>query len=134
MRKIWRRIMVLGMIMATLIFSGCSPYASSFRTTACVTTNTSDQASISFSTFEGTRVFTVKVKGDDEGILEYSGKLGAGSAKVYYDADGTKKELFAVEAGKEVKASLDDLGKGKVYLILETDGKCEEGRFEFNLK
>ena len=53
---------------------------------------------------------------------------------VYVDYDGTKKELFKLSDGEEINSSLKDLKEGTVYVIFETDGKCENGEFEFELE
>lgn len=134
MKKHWK-VAVMAMMMVLLMgLTGCDGYVSSFKATMCVTTNTSKHASLSFSTLEGSKVLKMKVNKDAEGVLEYSGKLGGGSATVYYDDNGTKKELFSIGAGEKVEQTLNDLEQGKLYVIIETDGKCENGDFTFEVK
>ena len=113
--------------------TGCSGYASSFRATVLITTNTASSASVEFSTLTGTKVQQMKTK-EDGATLEYGGKLVEGSMTVYYDEDGTKKELFTVKGGENKEGSVVIEKKGKLYLILETDGKCENGKFTFEIK
>lgn len=133
MKKYWIAVVMVMMALITGL-TGCSGYASSFKTTMCVTTNTAKDASLSFSTLEGTKVFQMKVDKNAEGVLKYAGKLDGGSATVYYDDNGTKKKLFSVGAGEKVEQSLEGLETGKLYVIIETDGKCEEGKFTFEVK
>ena len=76
---------------------------------------------------------TLKCK-NETGTLNYSGKLEKGNVIVYVDYDGTKKELFKLSDGEEINSSLKDLKEGTVYVIFETDGKCENGEFEFELE
>jgi len=134
MKKNWMTALMVMMMAWIMGLAGCSGYASSFKTTMCVTTNTSKDASLSFSTLEGTKVFQMKVDKNAEGVLKYSGKLDGGSATVYYDDNGTKKKLFSVGAGEKVEQSVEGLETGKLYVIIETDGKCEEGNFTFEVK
>ena len=126
--KVWCIVLVTVM---SFILCGCSGYTSSYKAMVLVQSNTKDSAFMSFSTFEGTIVFKLKAKTGAK--LSYSAKLSEGSAKVYCDTDGTKKELFDVASGEEISAELDDLGSGTVYIIVETDGKCEEGDMHFDI-
>ena len=66
-------------------------------------------------------------------LLKYTGTLAKGSATVYYDNDGTKKELFSVSAGEDVDSSFEALEKGTLYIIIETDGTAEGGDFSFSI-
>ena len=98
-----------------------------------VHSNTSHSAYMNFGTLNGTEVQTLKCK-EETGTLKYSAKLDTGNATVYIDYDGEKKELFKIGAGEEIEDSFDGLKEGKIYVIVETDGKCEEGKFEFELE
>ena len=121
-------------ILTCMILAGCSPYVSSGTALMMVSSNVSDSAFMSFSSLKGTKVFTLKAK-EDGAVLKYSGEVdGSGSATVYYDDDGTKKELFRLAAGEKAADSISLDGTGKVYVIVETDGKCEEGKFEFEIE
>lgn len=113
---------------------GLGPYHSSYVTTMCVTSNTSTKAKVSFSTLKGTMVYKLKCDGEKGRELTYTASLESGNAKVYYDCDGTKRELFTIRSGEKVDASLKDLPKGKIYVIIETDGKVSDGDFEFRIK
>lgn len=131
-----KRILVFSMALLTILcmgLTGCSGYVSSFRATVLITTSTSSSASVEFSTLTGTKVQQMKTK-EDGATLEYSGKLLEGSMTVYYDEDGTKKELFTIKGGENKEGSVVIGKKGKTYLILETDGKCETGKFTFEIK
>ena len=112
---------------------GCGKYQSHYSAVMHVHTNTSDSGTMSFSKFEGTETFTLKCT-DSGQKLKYSGKLDKGNATVYYDNGGNKTELFKVSAGEEIDSTLEGLEKGKLYIIIETDGKCEDGSFDFELK
>ena len=133
MKKLSKVILVLVMVLASLCFTGCGKYRSSWSASAYVHSNTSSSAYMNFWTFKGTQVHTMKCK-NESGTLTYSGKLEKGNAVIYVDYDGVKKELFRISDGEEVNSSINDLEKGTVYVIFETEGKCENGEFEFNLE
>lgn len=90
---------------------------------------------MSFMQLEGT--VSVDLKYENGEVLEYSGKLEKGSITVYYDCDGTTSELFKISGGESVetvRVSLPDIQKkGKVYIDIVTDGKCENGSFSFKI-
>ena len=132
-RKIFKGFTILMMMVLCFSFTGCSKYNSHGVATVIIQNNTSDKATVSFSSLHGTDVYKLKVK-DTSKVLKYSGKLDNGSATVYYDNDGTKKELFTVGADEKVDSSLETLEKGTLYIIIETDGKCEGGDFSFSLE
>ena len=108
-----------------------SDHVSSYRATMLVRTETSGSARMSFMTLNGRIVFKLRSGGAD--AVGASAKLETGSATVYYDAGGTKTEWFTVTAGEEVECSAGPLEKGTVYVIIETEGKCEEGNFRFEV-
>lgn len=126
-----KRAAILLALLILLCLSGCEKYVSHYSATAFVHSNESDHAFMSFWKFEGRMVFKLKCEDAEKNTLTYSAKLETGTATVYYDSDGTKTEWFSVSAGDEKQASLEDLKAGTVYIIVETDGKCEGGDFDF---
>ena len=86
---------------------------------------------MNFYSFEGRIVF--KLKSSGEGELKYTGSLESGKASVYYDFYGTKTELFSISDGEEVDAKGGYVEAGTVYVIVETDGKCVNGDFSFQV-
>ena len=75
-----------------------------------------------------------KLKSPGEGDLKYTASLESGNATIYYDYVGTKTELVSVSGGDE----LDDHGgyieAGTVYVIVETDGKCQNGKIHIEIE
>lgn len=128
---------IAALLLAVLCFSfalvGCGRYTSHYKAVLHVHSNSADSASISFHKFEGSEVFKLKCKGDKTAKLQYSGKLEEGSLTVYYDCGGTKTELFSVKSGDEINAKSDALPAGTVYVILETNAKCTDGAFGFEI-
>ena len=132
MKKSMKSLMVMLAIIFIFGLTGCGKYQSHYSAVMHVHTNDSDSGTMSFSEFEGTESFTLKCT-DSGQKLKYSGKLDKGNATVYYDNDGSKTELFKVSSGEEIDSTLEGLEKGKLYIIVETDEKCEEGSFNFEL-
>ena len=133
MKKNYKMWIITVMLIGTLCLTGCAKYISSWSATMYVHSNTSHSTYMNFGTLNGTEVQTLKCK-EETGTLKYSAKLDTGSATVYIDYDGEKKELFKIGAGEEIEDSFDGLKEGKIYIIVETDGKCEEGKFEFEIE
>ena len=120
-------------VLSFFCFVGCVKYSSSYSAIASVRTNTSDTASYSFSSFKGRMVFKLKCKDGCSGQLSYSAKLDSGNLTVYVDHDGTKRELVSLKSGDNISSSVSGISKGTAYIIIETDGKCEDGAFMFDL-
>ncbi len=135
MKRILKSLVAMVLVAATVVMTtACGvKYASHFSATLLVTSNDSDSAKMHFGSFKGTKVFKVKVK-DEDSVIRYSGELETGSITVYYDTDGTKEEWFTLQAGESVKGTLDNLSKGKCYIIVETDGKCKDGKLSFEVE
>ena len=126
---------VLAIILSLLLIftlAGCGKYTSSYSALALVHSNDSDSALLNFYTLNGRMVF--KLNCPDEGTLKYKAKLESGSVNVYYDITGTKEELFTLSDGEEVESQLEDIGSGKLYIIVETDGKATNGDFHFSVE
>ena len=128
MKKKLLVVLLLAVCLSCLV--GCIKYVSHYSALMLVTTNTSKSASISFSSLNGTKSFRLK----SDGHLNYSAKLGEGSATVFYDTNGTKTELFSIKGGQEIQSSTIAVNPGAVYVIVQTDGKCQDGRFSFDVK
>lgn len=126
---------LIAAVTVLLLFSlfGCSGYTSNYKAIAIVYKNTAKDASMSFSSFEGSMVFKLKSESADEKI-NYSAKLETGSAKVFYDCNGTKTELFSVDSGDDISDIGGILQKGTVYIIVEMSGVGQDGRFNFEIK
>ena len=66
----------IGVVTALLLiaFSGCNRYTSNYKAVAFVHHNATKNASMSFSSFEGTFVFNLKCESNDEKI-RYSAEV-----------------------------------------------------------
>ena len=128
MKKILPILILVVLCLVCLV--GCGKYKSHYSALLMVSSNSSKEASVRFTNLFGTKV--VKLKSD--GVLNYSGKIGTGKATVFYDYNGTKQELFTLESGQEIGPASVKVTPGTVYVIIQTDGKCEEGQFSFDVK
>jgi len=125
-----KMVVLLMTVLMVLSLSGCSKYVSSYSAIAFVHSNESDEAFMNFYSFEGRMVF--KLTSPGEADLKYTAKLESGNATVYYDFYGKKQELFSISGGEEVDAHGGYVEAGTVYIIVETDGKCQNGDFHFS--
>ena len=132
MKNSVKKMIALTVLVITLLsLTGCSTYKSHYKAVGFVHSNESASSYMSFYSFDGRMVF--KMKSTGEGDLTYSAKLESGSATVYYDYYGTKTELFSVSAGEEISSHGGYVEAGTVYVIVETDGECKNGDFQFSL-
>ena len=132
MKKTTVCLLAVLMIFCVFCMPACGKYVSKFRAVACVHSNTTRQASLTYSDFTGTMVFKLKCK--DGETLNYSGKVESGAVTVYYDDNGTKKELFSVATGEEKTDSLQNPDSGTLYIIVESPEKSLNGDFSFSLQ
>ena len=125
--------LVLSALLLCITLSGCK-YVSSYSATILVHSNTSDSGFIRFDSFTGTYVFKFKCTDESSGTLSYNAKLNTGNLKVYYDNGDEKRELFTLKSNETLTSSINSLKEGTVYVIIETDGKCQDGDISFSLE
>ena len=129
MKKVISLILVLLLVFG---LAGCTPYRSHYKAFLFVHSNERDNAYMRFDRFEGTMVFTLH--GDTPGILRYSAKLAGGSATFFYDCGDGKTEFCSIGGGDAFENTMEFPNRGTVYIIVETDGACENGDFSFALE
>ena len=127
-----RLIILAAAVLCCLALAGCAVYRSSYRALLLVTSADSNSASMSFSEFEGTRVFKLKT-GKTPSALVCSGQISEGEAVVYYDCGGGKTELLTLVPGDRIDIDAGMPEKTDVYVIFETDGKCSEGSLSVDI-
>ncbi len=124
-------------LLLTVIFlfglGGCGGYRSSYDAVGCVDSGNSQSVSLRFHQLSGTKVYRLKMKNAEGGIV-CSGKLGEGHITVSYDYRGIKSELFTLSGGESLaEQTLGYIEQGPVWLLVETDGLCKDGEFRFSL-
>lgn len=136
MKKTERIIIAAVVFALCFLLSACgSKYVSHYSAAMMVSTNTADEASVSFDSFSGTYIMKLKNHGADEVFLSYEATLGDGNINVSYDYHGEKRNLFEIEANGSVAEKTETFtGNKTVYIIIESDGKCSEGSFSFVLE
>lgn len=135
MKKIAGVIIATAMLVLCFSLSACgSKYASHYSATLMVRTNTSNEANVSFSTFNGVYVMQLKSAGDEKAYITYNATLEEGNIKVYYDYDDEKLNLFEIGTDGSLTGQTESFTSNKtVYIIIESDGQCSSGSFSFIL-
>ncbi len=124
------------LLICCLFLSGCSsePYTSSYNAKGLTQSHDDHSATMSFAEFQGVKVFKLKFEDSFSKSLLYKLKLETGSATIYYDTDGTKKELVSLKAGSVFDEKLSDLTCSSMYIIVEANERCLNGKFSFETK
>ena len=127
--------LVLITILALFMLCGCGRYVNSYSAIILTTSCRGDEASMEFSTFKGTYNFKLKRQGSAEHTLDFESSLAEGEMNIYIGVDGEKELLRTVKGGEsyDETIALDDKydNEKAVYVILETEGECKDGDFEF---
>lgn len=128
--------LVLITILALFMLCSCGRYVNSYSAIILTTSCRGDEASMEFSTFKGTYNFKLKRQGSAEHTLDFESSLAEGEMNIYIGVDGEKELLRTVKGGEsyDETIALDDKydNEKAVYIILETDGECKDGDFEFD--
>ena len=136
MKKFVSVIMAVVALVLCFTLSACgNKYVSRYNAMLMVRTNTSNNASVSFDSFSGTYVIVLKNNSADEVFITYEATLEEGNIKVYYDFDDEKLNLFEIETNGSVDGETETFtGNKTIYIIIESDGKCNDGSFSFVLE
>ena len=126
---------VLVLMLTLALLCGCSGYVKSYSATILITSCQGDEASMEFDTFKGTYNFKLKAKNDSDHTLDLEASLAEGEMNIYIGVDGEKELLRTVKGGEsyDETITLDDKydKEKRIYVILESTGKCVNGDFEF---
>lgn len=125
---------LLALMLAMLMLCGCGGYVKSYSASILITSQLNNEANIEFKTFKGS--YNFKFRNDDaaENTLEIEASLGEGEMNIYIGAGDEKELLRTVKGGEscDETISLDKYADEKsIYVILESNGKCADGDFEF---
>ena len=120
-------------LLLIMSLTGCSGYNEHYSATVLISSEGNNKAYQRFEKFNRTRVLDLRNSDHDKDTLYYTATLGEGSVTVYVDYDGEKRDLFTIEGGEEVEDSISGIDFHKVYVIIESDGTCEDGNFEFEI-
>ena len=132
MKKTLSFLLILLILSASL--SGCVRYSSHYQAVGFVHSNESRSAFMSFYTFDGRMVFKLKCSDASSQQLRYTAKLESGTAVLSCDCGAGQQALCTVASGDEADAVFAPLREGTVYILVETDGKCQNGDFRFELE
>lgn len=136
MKKIASVIIATAMLVLCFTLSACgNKYASHYSAMLMVSTNTLNEASVSFDTFSGIYVMQLKNTGDEKAFITYNAMLEEGNIKVYYDFNDEKLNLFEIGSDGSIEGKTETFTSNKtIYIIIESDGKCNVGSFSFALE
>lgn len=127
-------LLLVLMTIALACLTSCSKYSSHYSALMLVQSNTPQAASVSFSGFEGRLVLKMKSKADSAERMNFDVSLGEGNLTVSVDCAGVNAELLNLKGGDSYAYHLDNIGVGTVYVIIDSDGKCNDGRLSFTLE
>ena len=136
MKKFVSIIIATVTLILCFALSACGDkYVSHYSAMLMVRENTSNKASGSFDSFSGTYVIKLKNNDADEVFITYEATLGEGNIKVSYDYNDEKLNLFDIETDGSVDGKTETFtGNKTIYIIIESDGKCNDGSFSFVLE
>lgn len=136
MKKLTRAIISTMLLILCFTLTACdNKYSSHYSASTMASKNTSSEASVSFGSFSGVYVIKLKSSGNDQVFITYNATLKKGNIKVYYDYDDEKLDLFTIGADGSVSERTEAFTTNQtIYIIIESDGKCNEGSFSFALK
>lgn len=136
--KKFARVIIISAVILVLCLTLCAcgtKYKSHYTSSLMAESNTSNKASVSFDTFSGVYVAKLTNSGNDEVLISYNAKLESGNIKVYYDYNDEKLSLFEIGSGGSVESKTEAFTGNKIiYIIIESDDKCNEGSFSFVLE
>ena len=125
----------LALIFTLLMLCGCGRYVKSYSATILITSGQGNEASMKFDTFKGSYNFKLKRDGAAEHTLDFGASLGEGEMNVYIGVGGEKELLLTVKGGETYDETITLAEKydaeKTIYIILESEGKCADGDFEF---
>lgn len=117
-----------------LLLSSCSPFVSHWSATIFVHSNTSHAASMTFDEFEGLIVFNLKSEDKEHSVLEYKLNLTEGKFNISYAySEEEKYDIVTISGTEKKEGSVEFAKTGKVYLLVESEGKAKNGDFEFTI-
>ncbi|MBD5092216.1 MAG: hypothetical protein HDT36_02395 [Clostridiales bacterium] len=136
MKKFASIIIAVLIVVLCFTLTACgTKYKSNCSSTAMVETKDSNSATVSFGTFSGRYVIKFNDTIKESTVITYNATLEEGSIKVYYDFGDEKLSLFEIGTDGSVEGKSEAFARNKtVYIIIESDGKCNECSFSFALK
>lgn len=132
MRKVY---IALALILTIVMLCSCSAYVRSYSATFLMSSCKGDDASMEFSSFNGTYNFKLTRDATAEHTLDFEAHLAEGEMHIYIAVDGEKELLRTVKGGEYYDETIMLDGKydhqKTIYIVLESVGKCVDGDFEF---
>lgn len=121
------------LLVSLLGLCGCGGPKSKFFAVGFVHSNEPSSAFMNFHSFDGTYVFRMKCK-DDAARLTYDAKLETGELTVSCVSGGETRALFTLRSGESTQDTGVSLAKGTVLILVETNGRCQNGDLSFSIE
>ncbi len=126
------------MILLLVTLCGCNHgYINSYAATIMSTSCKGNEASMKFDSFQGSYHFKLQRESEKDNNLECEAELKKGTMNVYIGTEGEKELLFTLAGGESFEEGLVLQGKyseaDAFYIILESEGACSGGDFEFEI-
>ena len=89
---------------------------------------------MTFDEFEGLIVFNLKSEDKEHSVLEYKLNLTEGKFNISYAySEEEKYDIITISGTEKKEGSVEFAKTGKVYLLVESEGKAKSGDFEFTV-
>lgn len=136
MKKFTSVILAIATFILCFTLSACgSKYSSHYSSSLMVESINPTEASVSFDKFNGTYVIKLTNKGSDEVVISYKATLKEGNITVYYDFNDEKLTMFKIGTNGSFDEKTEAFtGNKTIYIIVQSDGNCNEGSFSFVLE
>ena len=89
---------------------------------------------MTFTSFSGTKVFSMKCEETSNKVMEYKGQIESGSITVYYKFGEEKTLLFQLEGDQSVDSYVENLPVGSINVYVESISTSKKGSFKFEIK
>ena len=125
----------LVLLLSMVLLCGCGGYVKSYSATFMIASCHGDEGSVEFAGFRGTYNLKLKRDGAAEHTIDFEASLAEGEMNVYVGVNGEKELIRTVKGGEHydetirLDAKYDN--EKVIYVILESEGKCVDGDFEF---
>lgn len=127
--------LILTLLLTLVMLCSCGEYVNHYSATMMITSDHGSGASMTFGSFKGTYQFDLRAADDEAHTLELEASLSEGEIHIYIDVDGEKQLLRTVKGGEayDEDITLDEAYRNakKIHIILESTGKCKDGKLSF---
>lgn len=122
------------MTMFAIGLTSCTLLDSKYNAIGLTEVNFPQNCSMTFTSFSGTKVFSMKCEETSNKVMEYKGQIESGSITVYYKFGEEKTLLFQLEGDQSVDSYVENLPVGSINVYVESISTSKKGSFKFEIK